>query len=216
MGFLRSYFLGWFRRHHQPMRGSHWHELTNETNFEWDLINSIQDPDLQCWNFLVCTRANLDTTQPRIYWVSSVQHSGHTRSSSVSRAQYAESVICEAQLQSRDYMTVKGFRALDNEICWVSPGWGQKAVEITKITQIAAQLPAPADGHLCKKGLWYLTWEIKDNKYQHQLLSELFVAVEWSWANNTDTPRTIRKLKLTTFSTKCKMIIPSLGLRGSG
>ena len=53
-------------------------------------------------------------------------------------------------------------------------------MEITKITQIAALLPAPADGHLCKKRLRYLTWEIKDNKYQHQLLSQLFVAVEWS------------------------------------
>ena len=50
-------------RHQQPMRGSHWQELTNETSVKWDLINSIQDPDLQCWNFLVCTQLNLDTTQ---------------------------------------------------------------------------------------------------------------------------------------------------------
>ena len=77
MGFLRSYFLGWFRRHHQPMRGSHWHELTNETNFEWDLINSIQDPDLQCWNFLVCTRLNLDTTRHNLL---SIECSALTRS----------------------------------------------------------------------------------------------------------------------------------------
>ena len=75
MGFLRSYFWGWFGRHQQPMRGSHWQELTNETKVEWDLVNSIQDPDLQCWNFLVCTRLNLDTTQHNLL---SIECSAHT------------------------------------------------------------------------------------------------------------------------------------------
>ena len=157
--------------------------MTNETHDEWDLNKFYPGPRSRMFNFLVCTRVNLDTTQHTIYWVSSVQHSGHTRSSSMSRAQYAESVICETQLQSRDYMTVKGFRALDNEICWVSPSWGQKAVEITKIAQIAA--PWPSCRTSLSRGTHYLTWEIKDSKYQHQLLSDLFAVVELSGAEPT-------------------------------
>ena len=63
------------------------------------------------------------------------------------------------------------------------PGCGQKAVEITRIAQIAA--PAPCPGHLCKDRHRYLTWEIKDDKYQHQLLSDLFAVVELSGAEPT-------------------------------
>ena len=59
-------------------------------------------------------------------------------------------------------------------------------MEITRIAQIAA--PAPlvlAPGHLCKDRHRYLTWEIKYNKYQHQLLSDLFAVVELSGAEPT-------------------------------
>lgn len=138
------------------------------------------------FNFLVCTRVNLDTTQHTIYWVSSVQHSGHTRSSSVSRAQYAESVICETQLQSRDYMTsAKGFRALDNEICRVSPRLRTKGSGDNQDCSDSGPAPWPSCRTSLSGETHYLTWEIKDNKYQHQLLSDLFAVVELSGAEPT-------------------------------
>ena len=53
--------------------GGHWPDLTNKSLGSETSINIVLDPDLWCWNFLVCTRVNLDTTHNTIYWLLSVR-----------------------------------------------------------------------------------------------------------------------------------------------
>lgn len=92
------------------------------------------------------------------------------------------------------------------------PGWGQKAVEITKIAQIAAPLPGPAAGHLCQGR--HIIWPGKSRTINTNISCCQIYLLLLSWVELSQQhwhPKDNQKVKIDNFFNKMQDDNPEPG-----